>query len=618
MRRIVFYMFYDPQGQVDDYVSYKLEQLKKHSDHIVVVSNSPLTAESRDKLERFADDVWERENVGFDVWAYKEALERFGHDRLAEFDELVLMNYTFFGPIGSFDPLFETMDARDVDFWGITEHGEVIPHPRTGTGSMPRHIQSHWIAVRRSLFTTDDFTSYWSDMPAITSYDESIDQHEARFTPYFSALGYTFDVAYPEADYPSLHPIFDNAEMILRDGCPILKRRIFFHDPLYLDRKGILGKDVLDVVEARGYPTDLIFSNVVRSTKPRILKTNFSLLEVLPEQDLGYDAAKPLKVAAVAHIFYESMVDEMMDRFETIPGGFDLIITTSDAQKKAAIEESLSKRGLSGDVRVVESNAGRDISAFFVGCKDIIEDDSYDLIVKLHSKKSLQDDHNVGTLFKRHLFENLLSSPGYTANVLRLFQQHPSLGMVFPPVIHMGYPTLGHAWFGNLDLARRVAKRIGITVPFDDSTPVSPYGSMFIARPQALRSITAVGYGYDDFPDENQYGDGSLSHVLERLASYAALNSGFHVREVLNTRFAGIYYSFLEYKLQAISQYLPGTAEEQVAVLSIPRPEEPTLSIMKQRFVRRNPVLGSVLRPAYHAARSAFRSARTVLRRRVR
>jgi lipopolysaccharide biosynthesis protein len=618
MRRIVFYMFYDPQGQVDDYVSYKLEQLRKHSEHIVVISNSPLQDAGRAKLELVADAVWERENVGFDVGAYKEALERFGHNNLADFDELILMNYTFFGPIGSFDPLFEDMDARTLDFWGVTEHGEVIPHPRTGVGSMPRHIQSHWIAVRRSLFTSDAFRSYWDEMPVITSYDESIDRHEARFTPYFSELGYTFAVAYPEADYPSLHPIFDNAEMILRNGCPILKRRIFFHDPLYLDRKAILGRDVLDVAEERGYPSDLIFSNVVRSTKPRVLKTNFSLLEVLPEVDLGYDASNPLKVAAVAHIFYESMVDEMIDRFETLPSGFDLYVTTSDDTKKGVIEESLSRRGITGEVRVVASNAGRDISAFFVGCKDVIDSDEYDLIVKLHSKKSLQDDYNVGTLFKRHLFENLLSSPGYTANVLRLFQQHPSLGMVFPPVIHMGYPTLGHAWFGNLDMAKREALKLGITVPFDDSTPLSPYGSMFIARPEALRSITAAGYSYSDFPNENEYGDGSLSHVLERLASYAALNSGFHIREVLNARFAGIYYSFLEYKLQAISQYLPGTAEEQVAVLSIPRPEEPTLAILKQRFMRRSPALGAVLRPGYNAARAAFRGARTVLRHRAR
>ena len=36
-----------------------------------------------------ADDVWERENVGFDVCGYQWAIERFGEERLAEYDELI-------------------------------------------------------------------------------------------------------------------------------------------------------------------------------------------------------------------------------------------------------------------------------------------------------------------------------------------------------------------------------------------------------------------------------------------------------------------------------------------------------------------------------------------------
>ena len=39
-------------------------------------------------------------------------------------------------------------------------------------------------------------------------------------------------------------------------------------------------------------------------------------------------------------------------------------------------------------------------------------------------------------------------------------------------------------------------------MPFDDTTPVSAYGSMFIARPHTLRAITPAGYIHDDFPDE--------------------------------------------------------------------------------------------------------------------
>ena len=59
--------------------------------------NGDLTEQGRERLESVADTVWVRENVGFDVWGYKSALEHFGQERLAEYDELILMNYTWFG-----------------------------------------------------------------------------------------------------------------------------------------------------------------------------------------------------------------------------------------------------------------------------------------------------------------------------------------------------------------------------------------------------------------------------------------------------------------------------------------------------------------------------------------
>ena len=142
-----------------------------------------------------------------------------------------------------------------------------------------------------------------------------------------------------------------------------------------------------------------------------------------------------------------------------------IVMTTADEARRQEIEAVLSRRGVEAEVRIVASNRGRDISAFFIDCRDVIESDEHDLVVKLHSKRSPQDGHNIGELFKRHLFENLLASPGYAANVLRLFQQHSSLGMVIPPVYHIGYPTLGHAWFLNKEAAEEQAERMGITVP---------------------------------------------------------------------------------------------------------------------------------------------------------
>ncbi len=65
----------------------------------------------------------ERENTGFDVGAYREALLTIGREALAEYEEIILMNYTLAGPVCELQPMFETMQARPaLDFWGLTRH----------------------------------------------------------------------------------------------------------------------------------------------------------------------------------------------------------------------------------------------------------------------------------------------------------------------------------------------------------------------------------------------------------------------------------------------------------------------------------------------------------------
>ena len=616
VKRVIFYLFYDPQGVVDEYVPYKLRALRPFADHIFVVSNATLTPDSREILEDVADTVWVRENVGFDVWGYKEAMETFGRERLAEYDELILMNYTFFGPIFPFEETFAQVDGReDIDFWGVTAHKAVDPNPFAGAvGVLPRHIQSHWIAVRKPMFTSIEFEQYWRDMPMITSYDQSILQHESKFTQHFAERGFRHTVVFDPDRYPSIHPVFESAVLMLEDRCPILKRRIFFHEPTYLDRNAILGKRVMEKVATTGYPTDLIWRNVVRSAEPRTLYTNMSMVSVIPDTDTGFRPDPPLRICVLAHIFYEDMVDEIMGSLSNIPVPYDLVVTTTTENKRTKILAALAAYELpSVDVRVVASNRGRAESAFIVTCRDVLVSGNYDLILKIHSKKSPQNGHNVGSLFKHHTVDNLLSSPGYVASILQKFTDQASLGMVFPPVVHIGFPTLGHSWFTNREAAFELARELGIHTVFDRTTPVAPYGTMFWARPEALAKLAGHKFSYKDFAGEEEgWGDGMLGHVLERLYGYAVLDAGYTVQSVLNTDWAAINYAFLEYKLQRISSMLPAYTQEQVDYIEQVSTDGPLLHHLKVAMDDQYPRLGRALRPGYRAARGAARRARSL------
>lgn len=617
MKRAGIFLFYDPEGKVDDYILGCLGSLQQHMDYLLVVSNSPLDETNRKRLESVSSEVMERKNVGYDVGAYRDGLRHLGWDHMGDYDELVLFNYTFFAPIHPWAGLFERTDKWDTDFWGITEHDEVRPHPFLPKLVMPRHIQSHWIAVRASLSTTKDWRSYWEDMPPIESYNDSIQWHESRFTGYFNALGYRHEVAYNVDDYPSANPVFDNASLLLQDGCPILKRRNLFHNPLHLDRFAIIGADMLEQARLAGYDTDLILSNLARTSKPRDLVTNAGLTWVVPQSasEETYAAAATQKVLAVAHIFYADMAEEILQRLSVLPKGYYLVATTSNEENQAQIRAVMERYGVEGEVRVVASNRGRDIGAFLVDCNDVLASGKWDIVVKIHSKKSVQDDYNAAQLFKTHLYDNLLNSRAHVANILAEFAAHPALGMVLAPLPHMGYPTMGHAWFTNREPAQAVAKRLGINVPFDKDMPLATYGSMFIARPQALAKLVNAGFKPENFPVEGGYKDGSLAHVLERLMAYAALSEGFYVRPVLAPKWAEVYYGYLEYKLAAVSSFLPPFTIDQVPYLKAHGGPIPNvLASIKINIMLRQPKVGNALKPAYRLVRKGAATVRKLHR----
>lgn len=608
MKRIAIYLFFDKDGIVDRYVEYALSELRKSVETIIVVSNGAIGQAGMDRLNALADGVWLRKNIGFDVWAYKDALDRVGWDALAEYDELILLNYTFFGPIGSFEPMFAEMAGRDLDFWGITAHGEYSPNPLTGHGVMPEHLQSHWIAVRAPLLGHPDFRAYWDTMPPITSYNDSIQFHESRFTKHFADLGYRWAAAFPVADYPSPHPIFDNAELILQAGVPIVKRRTFFHDPLYLDRHAILGGRLLEIVAERGYDLDLIWENLARTTPSRLVQANTGGMSVFDPE--GPERALPdsLSVLVIAHVYYTDMTDEILDGVERVPNRALAVLTTSDAQRREELLIRVAQRGIENvEVRVVGTNRGRDVGAFLIDCRDVLLDERFDLVLKLHSKKSAQDEFMVGTYFKDHLIENLVPSRSYASRILGLFVDDGRLGMVFPPVIQTGYPTMGHAWFSNRDGAAELLERMGADVALDTDTPLAPLGSMFLARRDALAPLLALDLQPTDFPDSANYRDGTLAHIIERVYGYLPAAVGMHVRTVMSTARIGRDYTILEYKYQQLAHRLPAWPAEQVRALDEGTAVPPVLAVVKRRIQMRWPRMAHALTPFYGITRSLAR-----------
>ena len=570
-KRAAVYVFYDKTGIVDSYVTYMLQELHRVCEKVVVVCNGKLSDEGRQALDKCAVDILVRKNVGFDFWGYKSGIDFIGWDSLASFDELVLLNDSVFGPIYPFSTMFDMMGEKNLDFWGITKHGEFEnPDGLTVSGVFSEHIQSYFYAFGKNMLSHVDFRKYWDNLRMVKSWNEAVSYFESKLTMHFANLGFKWDVYVNTdaelAEFDDVDQMLQMAFEMVRDyKSPIIKRKNFsieFENFLAFSL-GNNTKKAFDYIQSNTeYDVNLIWEHILRTMSLRHIVDNLQLNYVLPA---GYVKDKTIdesnvKVALFAHITFEDQIPFCMSYISTVVDIADVYITTLDKKMEEriiksfeAIEDKLQSQPqwnahellhvpqqpqhkLLKVITLPETSKGRDVGALWVALKPYME--SYDYICFVHNKKSAQDKPlTIGRGFAERCFDNTLASEEFVANIINQFETSPRLGMMFPPpVIHGPYQYLiSNLWGLNYENTLKLAKQLKINVPIsNDMDPLFPTGGMFWFRVNALKKLIDYDFKYDDFPDEPLPVDGSLGHAFERIYCYAAQSEGYYSAWLMN------------------------------------------------------------------------------------
>lgn len=566
MKRIAVYFFYDKDGVVDSYVEYLLNDFKKNVDKIIIVCNGKLNIQGKTSLEKFGD-VIVRENKGFDVWAYKTGLEYIGWDNLTNYDELILLNNTIYGPIYPFKDTFRKMEKRpELDFWGLTiffEYKEGDPFGTISCGYIPDHIQSHFIAIRKAMFTSKEFKEYWENMPMINNYIESVGVHEAIFTKHFEDLGYKWDISVPMKNLRNYNcnPIIMCPQKLLAEySCPIFKRRSFFHsiDDSLRNNTGEEAKKLFDYIQYKtNFDTNMIWENILRNYNHYDIYKNLNLTYTLPT-NVQIKKVNTKNAAVLCHIYFTDILDYTLKYLKSIPRYFHLYITTDTQDKKDKIQKETEELGFEKLSIVVIPNRGRDVSSFLIVGKQLMND--YDILCFVHDKKAEQTSpKTIGISFAYKCFENTLSNETYINNILATFESNPYLGLLCPPEPNHSvyYPAIGQEWRLNYKDVIKLSKKLKLNVPFDEQKPpIAPYGTMFWVRPKAMKPLFDQNWKYDDFPEEPNNVDGTLLHVIERIYPFVVQQSGYYSAIGMSDKFAAIEYNNLRYYLRKFNDVM--------------------------------------------------------------
>lgn len=560
--RLTIFVFFDKDGIVDDYKVYYLAELAKNSSHVLILVNGEIKESEKHKLEQYGEIV-QRENKGFDVTAYKVGIETIGYEEVEKYNELIICNDTVFGPLYPFSEVFDEMDGKEVDLWGLTKgYADIVPL-NGRIVEFADHIHSYFIAIRKSILESTAFKEYWQKFPTVKTYYDAVFGFEVRFTDYFVKNGFKYGVYVETDDIKELtknHLAFMTTDLLINRKLPIVKRRHLYSnlDDFMSNTIANELRDSFDYVrEKTNYDTGMIWDTILRNGDLYSIWKQLVLTEILPADSIK-QAPKPMKFGAFVHIYREDMGEFMKEQLSSLPSFTDLHITTNTPEKKKTFEKVFadSKFNLV-KIHVVE-NRGRGEGAMLVGLRKIMA--KYDVACVMHDKSSPYEgasNYTISHGFSYKVYDNMIKSPEYVLNILQTFQENDRLGIAMPPEPnHALYDSaFADLWTSpdNFDNTQRLLNKLGCSVQLTRKQhPIFPVGGMFWCRPKALEKLLTYNWDYEDFPTEPIRTDGTLLHAIERSYSYIAQDVGYYSSIIMNNKFAALEYENLKYNLQNV------------------------------------------------------------------
>lgn len=566
VKRLIFFAAGDPRTLHARSLRPALEALKTVAERVIVLHGPEVDEDGARLVTEIVGQTVPAARPAFSPRWYEAALRR-GDISIADVDEVVFTGDAVLGPVGNLEPVLARMEGERRDLWQMVENRSGPSEAFPLEGFPAQTTPWVWTAVSRRLIGSQAWVDYWAQ--SRTPGQEL--RQEFDIVPYFAQRGFTTGFAFEAAGFPSDNPSLQNSILLLEAGYPFVSKAVFQSYPPFLDRQAILGREIIEAMSAHGYSSELVLDALVRSTPPKTLNTNASMLEIVTGDGEQYDPTQPFRIAVVARVTAFEDLDELLLRIGYLPEPFDVFVTTTDGMSAARLERRLEdrigQRGGSFEVRVTPANRGRDMSDFFVACRDVLRPGRYDLVVKLHTRPHWRKTVNRRRYFRRYQFENLLAGPVHAQSLLALFQTEPGLGVVFPPMIHIGYATMGRGWAELFPAAKKVCAMLGITVPLDRVSPLAPYGAMWIGRPEALRALSDHTWTFADYGFKKRGKFGRLAHLQERLITVAAAQHGFHTRTVLTPEHAAISHTALEFKVDELFSTTRGYPVEQIHLL---------------------------------------------------
>ena len=248
VRRVALFAAYDVDGIVDDYVVAYLRELSRFAD-VYYLADCEMEDSELGKLAAVTVGAWATRHETYDFGSYSLlARDLVGWEVIDGYDELLLVNDSAY-LLRPLDEVFDRMDARPCDWWGLqatkrdfeAARGDVrAAAAHRGQGALSRrahlaadHAPAHQLVLhrlRRPAHSHPDVRALLTGVTRAPSKGQVILRYEVGLSRVLVNQGFDFDTFIGDL-YP-YHPLYTSDYFtLLERGFPLLKRNLISHNP---------------------------------------------------------------------------------------------------------------------------------------------------------------------------------------------------------------------------------------------------------------------------------------------------------------------------------------------------------------------------------------------------
>lgn len=230
-----------------------------------------------------------------------------------------------------------------------------------------------------------------------------------------------------------------------------------------------------------------------------------------------------MKVAVCVHLYHIDMLDQIRNYLNNIKFEYDLYFSLTKNYPQSFLH-NLKKTNPKTEIVFVK-NIGMDIGGFLQVYKQM--DKSYDLILKIHTKKGLGSDQVPSLHLRRHglesalyrgqkwfdgLMNGVLNSPDHVDAVIRTFQENPNCGMIAA--------KLNNNFEINRNHINQVFQLLNLSMSYEGKNFVG--GTIFWVRNDIFKKHLTdnVIDKILELSPEGYVHEPSINHAMERIFGY--------------------------------------------------------------------------------------------------